>query len=246
VSEVLVLCYHAISPTWEAALSVTPDALEAQLTRLVRNGWRGATFREAVFTPPSARTLAVTFDDAFLSVSKFGHPILSKLGLPGTVFVPTAFVSARQRLQWPEMDRWLETSANSELDCMAWSDLEGLIESGWEIGSHTLTHPRLTHLDDDAARFELMESRRECTERLGVPCDTLAYPYGDVDERIAGFAESTGFAAAAVLSSSLRGAGFHRWPRVGIYHGDQMWRFRMKTNRAVQGIRASRIWPAHE
>jgi peptidoglycan/xylan/chitin deacetylase (PgdA/CDA1 family) len=245
VSEVLVLCYHAISPTWNAALSVTPDALDKQLSTLVRNGWRGATFRDAVFDPPWNRTLAVTFDDAFMSVSEFAHPILSNLGLPGTVFVPTAFVSTRQRLQWPDLKHCPETSANSELDCMGWNDLEVLIESGWDVGSHTRTHPRLTHLDDDAARFELVESRRECTARLGVPCDTLAYPYGDVDERVAGFVASAGYVAAAALSSSLRGEGFHRWPRVGIYHGDQMWRFRMKTNRAIQGLRASRIWPAH-
>src|SRR5205085_9051635 len=86
LSDVLVLCYHAVSPTWGASLSVTPDEFESQLRTLLRRGWRGATFRDAVLRPPWPRTLAVTFDDAFLSVLELAHPILARLGLPATVF----------------------------------------------------------------------------------------------------------------------------------------------------------------
>jgi peptidoglycan/xylan/chitin deacetylase (PgdA/CDA1 family) len=246
MTEVLVLCYHAVSPTWGAALSVTPAALEAQLSKLIRGGWRGATFRDAVLSPPWTRTLAVTFDDAFLSVLDIGRPILSRLGLPGTVFVPTAFAAQRQPLRWPGTEHWLETRDAQELSCMSWGDLAVLVSEGWEVASHTRSHPRLPSLDDQALRFELEDSRRECTERLGVPCDTLAYPYGDADERVADFARAAGYRAAASLSSSLRNAGTHRWPRVGIYHDDPMWRFGLKVNRTVLRLRASRMWPAHE
>jgi hypothetical protein len=40
----LVLCYHALSPTWEAELSITPDAFERQIELLLRRGWHPATF----------------------------------------------------------------------------------------------------------------------------------------------------------------------------------------------------------
>jgi peptidoglycan/xylan/chitin deacetylase (PgdA/CDA1 family) len=129
---------------------------------------------------------------------------------------------------------------------MSWRDLEELVTGGWEVASHTRTHPRLTALNDDALRHELEESRRECATSLGVPCDTLAYPYGDVDDRVASFAAAAGYSAAANLSSSLRNGGPHRWPRVGIYHGDTSWRFRLKTDRIVRRIRSSRMWPDHE
>jgi peptidoglycan/xylan/chitin deacetylase (PgdA/CDA1 family) len=244
VNDVLVLCYHAVSPTWTADISLTPEALEAQLTMLVRAGWRGATFHEAVTRPTWRRTLAVTFDDAFLSVLDHAYPILSKLGLPATVFAPTAFISdERGRLEWPGIDMWAETSSASELDGMSWQDLRFLAGHGWEIGSHTRTHPHLTQLDDEALRRELETSRQECSAQLGTPCHTLAYPYGDVDPRVADAAAAAGYAAAAALSSSLRRNGVHRWPRVGIYHEDHMWRFRLKVDGTARRIRATRMWP---
>lgn len=46
--DLLILCYHAVSPSWPAALSVTPDALESQLTRLARAGYRGVRFSDAL------------------------------------------------------------------------------------------------------------------------------------------------------------------------------------------------------
>jgi peptidoglycan/xylan/chitin deacetylase (PgdA/CDA1 family) len=246
MSDVMVLCYHAVSPTWTADLSVSPDTLEAQLSTLVRRGWRGATFREAVLEPPWPRTLVVAFDDAFLSVSQRAYPILSKLGLCGTLFAPTAFLSRRQPLLWQGIEHWLQSPASAELTGMSWEDVRALASDGWEVGSHTRTHPRLTELDDYALRVELEGSRRECEAELGVPCLTLAYPYGAVDDRVARFAAQAGYAAACSLSSSLQPTGPHRWPRVGIYHGDRPWRFNLKVNPAMRRVRASRLWPAHE
>jgi peptidoglycan/xylan/chitin deacetylase (PgdA/CDA1 family) len=129
---------------------------------------------------------------------------------------------------------------------MSWDDLRALVADGWEVGSHTCTHPRLPGLDDRALRRELGESRRECEEQLGVRCETLAYPYGAVDVRVCRFTAEAGYSAAASLSSSLRLAGPYRWPRVGVYHRDRPWRFRLKVNLGVRRLRALSIWPAHE
>ena len=244
INDVLVLCYHAVAPDWTAALSVTPEALRAQLTTLVRAGWRGATFSGAVTGAPWPRTLAVTFDDAFASVLDRAYPILAELDLPGTVFAPTAFISGdRGRLEWPGIEMWTATESDSELVSMSWDELRFLTDQGWEIGSHTRTHPRLTELDDETLRKELEASRRECSAGLGAPCEALAYPYGAVDARVAEAAAAAGYSAAAALSSSLRRNGPHRWPRVGIYHDDHMLRFRLKIDRTVRRIRATRMWP---
>jgi peptidoglycan/xylan/chitin deacetylase (PgdA/CDA1 family) len=246
MSDVLVLCYHAVSSSWDAPLSVTPDALDSQLSMLVRSGWRGATFREAVRRAPSKRTLVVTFDDAFASVLKLAHPILAALHLPGTVFVPTAFASTHQTLRWSGIEHWTRTPHAAELECMNWDDLRTLAADGWEIGSHTRTHPRLTELSDEDLRFELVESRRECSDQLGEACETLAYPYGDVDARVSRSATAAGYIAGAGLSSSLRKLDDARWPRIGVYHTDDARRFRLKVNRGMRLLRASRFWPAHE
>ncbi|MGH3262687.1 MAG: polysaccharide deacetylase family protein, partial [Trebonia sp.] len=104
--QLLVLCYHAISPTWSAGLSVTPEAFERQISGLVRRGWTPATFSDAVVQPSVGRTLAVTFDDAFASVRRYALPVLSRLGVAATVFVPTDYVSRQVPLAWAGMDHW--------------------------------------------------------------------------------------------------------------------------------------------
>lgn len=243
MAEVIVLCYHAVSPTWDAALAVKPELLERHLTLLCRQGWRGATFREAVFNPPAERTLSVTFDDAFASVGMLASPILSSLGLPGTIFAPSAFITSGQRLSWAGIDHWLETPDAFELQSMSWEGLGRLVEEGWEVGSHTRTHPRLTQLDESALQAELELSREEIEIELGITCDTIAYPYGDVDSRIARAARAAGYTAGATLSRPLTPLGPERWPRIGIYHDDAMWRFRLKANRAMRRLRAARYWP---
>jgi len=134
MADVLVLCYHAVSATWNATFSVTPDALERQLSGLVGAGWRGASFTDAVLAPPADKTLSVTFDDGFASVIEVAEPILTQLGLPGTVFAPTAFMPERQQLRWDGIEAWLGTPYEDELCCMSWDDLGQLADRGWEIG----------------------------------------------------------------------------------------------------------------
>ncbi len=243
MTDILVLCYHAVSPSWEAPLSVTPSALEAQLSELVARGWRATTFTDAVLRGPYPRTLAITFDDGLLSVLTQAEPILRRLGIPATVFVPTAFMSEHQPLCWPGIDHWLKTPSAAELQGMRWDDLRRLSDSGWEIGSHTCTHPMLTGLDDAAVHSELENSRLECERHLGVACTAIAYPYGDVNERVANAADRAGYRAAARLSSGLALEGPLRWPRVGIYHGDGSWRFRAKVNTTMRRLRSTRLWP---
>jgi peptidoglycan/xylan/chitin deacetylase (PgdA/CDA1 family) len=232
-----VLCYHAVSPEWEADLSVTPQALEAQLTMLVRLGWRATTFTEAVLRRPHRRTLAVTFDDGYVSVLERAHPIMTELGLPGTVFVPTSFMHERQPLRWPGIEHWDRTPSAPELQGMNWDDLRTLQAAGWEVGSHTRTHRCLTQLDDRAVREELTASRQECFEHLGQPCQSVAYPYGDTDEATAARAAEAGYLCGACMTKNAVPENVFLWPRVGIFHHDPAWRFALKASSVTRRLR---------
>jgi peptidoglycan/xylan/chitin deacetylase (PgdA/CDA1 family) len=243
MDEVMVLCYHAVSPTWDAALSVTPERLERQLTRLVIGGWRGVTFRDAALGRVNGRALVVSFDDAFASVHRLAFPILASLGLLGTVFAPSAFMPDGTPLSWPGVDHWQAGPHAAEMAAMTWTQLGELQAAGWEIGSHTVTHPHLTALDDHALEAELSESRHAIAQALG-RCETIAYPYGDVDARVVAAAQRCGYAAGAALSRALTRRGPYLWPRIGVYHLDSAWRFALKTSSGLRRARATRWWPA--
>jgi len=239
-TDVLVLCYHALSPTWTAALSTTPDRFECQISRLTRRGYRGMTFTEAVASPPpQGRVLAVTFDDAYRSVIELGRPILDHFGLPATVFAPTDFIGAERPLHWSEVDGWLGGPHEHELTLMSWAELQTLRNAGWEIGSHTGSHPRLTGIDDRALGDELGRSKAACERHLGAPCTSLAYPYGDVDARVVAATARAGYLAAAALPEGRLGSRDALvWPRIGIYRLDDDLRFRLKISPAIRRLRS--------
>lgn len=242
MSDLLVLCYHAVSPSWSAGLSVTPERLERQISGLLARGYRGACFTDAVLDPPSKPTLAVTFDDAYRSVIEYARPILHRLQIPATVFVPTAFVGSEAPMAWPGIDHWLGGDHEQELVPMSWQELGELAADGWEIGSHTHTHPRLPELGEDALREELGRSRVECEAHLPIRCRSLAYPYGDYDCTVADAADRAGYVAAGAFAGRVRVATPMRWPRVGVYHNDGILRMRLKTSRRVRAFRGTRAW----
>jgi peptidoglycan/xylan/chitin deacetylase (PgdA/CDA1 family) len=226
--EVVVLCYHGVSETWQASTSVRPADFEAQLTSFVRNGYRGATLAEALVSPPTQKTLVVTFDDAHLSVWEHARGPMARLGVPGTVYAPTDYVGAERPMAWDGYDRWLGTEHEGELACMSWSQLRELAAAGWEIGSHTCSHPRLSRLDDDEIGAELERSRRICEEQTAQPCHSLAYPYSDYDERAVRAAAAAGYSFAVSVPRDAQPPLPFEWPRVGVYHGEDAGRVRKR------------------
>ena len=127
---------------------------------------------------------------------------------------------------------------------MTWEQLRSLASAGWEIGSHTATHPHLTEIGDGALEEELTRSKAVCEERLAAPCTSLAYPYGDVDSRVVAAAARAGYGAAAALPRRLSSRDALDWPRIGVYWADDDRRFRMKVSPAVRGLRRSKAWNA--
>ncbi len=244
MSGPLILCYHAVSAEWPAALSITPRRLRAQVELLLRRGYRPVRFSEAVAAPAGRRTLAITFDDAYRSVRTLAGPILAELGAPATVFAPTSFIGSEEPMLWPGIEQWHETPHRSELVPMSWAELTELAELGWEIGSHTHTHPHLTQLSDARIAEELQLSRERCQQALEQPCTSLAYPYGDHDARVMRAAGEAGYLAAATLPVRLDDPEPLRWPRVGVYYGDGPLRFRLKASAALRGLRRSRLLAA--
>ena len=240
VTDVLVLCYHAVSERWPAELAVTPGALEAQLRALLERGYRTVTFSEAVAAPAPSRALAITFDDGYRSVLEAAFPVLERLGAVATVFVCTDFVDSGGQMTWDGISQWTDGPHGAELMPLSWDDLATLRAAGWEVGSHTRSHPFLTAIDDEALDAELRLSRARCGEALGDECRSLAYPYGDYDERVVAAAASAGYSAACVLPPRPTAPLPLSWPRVGIYRGDGAVAFRFKTSRSLRRFRATR------
>jgi peptidoglycan/xylan/chitin deacetylase (PgdA/CDA1 family) len=242
VTDALVLCYHALSPTWSAALSTTPARFERQLELLLGQGRRGVTFADATRAKPGERVLAVTFDDAYRSVIELAAPILERHGVPATVFAPTDYIGSERAMRWEGIEQWLGGADEPELVPMSWPELRELAARGWEIGSHTCSHPHLTRIGEEQLADELARSKSTCEREMGAPCGSLAYPYGDVDGRVVAAAARAGYETAAALPSRLDARGPLQWPRIGVYNADDELRFRVKVSPPLRALRRTRAW----
>jgi peptidoglycan/xylan/chitin deacetylase (PgdA/CDA1 family) len=244
MNEMLVLGYHAVSDRWPSEFSVTPARLRAQLELLLRRGYRATTFGEALGTPSASKTVAITFDDGFRSVVERALPILSDLGLPATLFAVTESVGNETPMAWAGLKEWLGSSFEDELQSMSWEQLEQLAGAGWEIGSHTRTHPVLTDLDDASLLEELRGSREKCEQQTGRPCHSLAYPYGSFDDRVVRAAHDAGYRGAATFGGRFHLSDPLRSPRVAVLRSDSPLRFKLKVAPWTRRLRASSAWPA--
>jgi polysaccharide deacetylase len=189
----LVLCYHAVSPTWEHRLSIHPDLLLRQVRVLSR-------FRQ----------VHVTFDDAFRSAATV-FPDVLRLGVSVQIFVCTRYALVGAPLTIPE----LAGDEPEQLATMNWDELREQAARGIAIGSHAVSHPHLTTLSRDDLRRELNESKEEIEDRLGRPCDDLAYPYGEHDQRVRAAARAAGYRRAYALRGSRSDA--YAAPRLDLY-----------------------------
>ena len=73
------------------------------------------------------------------------------------------------------------------------TDVSRLSALGFEIGFHTLRHDRLTDLEDESMRRAFLEGRDELHLATRTPIDSIAYPHGRADERVAHSAQAAGF-----------------------------------------------------
>lgn len=232
-SDRLVLCYHAVSSDWPAEVAVTPAQLAGQLRDLRERGYRGVTFGRLACGEVEGRAVAVTFDDGYGSVVEHARPVLDDLGMPATVFLSTDYVG-HGPIAWSTLGRWVGTEHEHELEPMSWDDVRSLSEAGWEIGSHTKSHPHLTRIPEAQLSRELADSRMKCEEQVEKPCRSLAFPFGEHDDRVVAAAERTGYSAAATLLAGANGRSPLRWPRVFVSRLDGARIHRLRTSPIVR------------
>jgi len=230
-----VLCYHSVTDDWPDALSIGAGTLERQVRMFLRLGYRPASLDESV--DGSRRTLHVSFDDAFRNV-RSALPILERLGVPVTVFACTGYADDGRPLDVPELAE-RRRGYEHALSTMRWDELRALSQRGIEIGSHAVSHPHLPRLDDAELDRELLESRTHIEDELGRPCRYLAYPFGDVDERVRAATRRAGYVAAFALPGPVRPSDLYELPRVGIYRGDGLPRLLLKSSVVARRAAAS-------
>ena len=219
----VVLCYHAVDDLSADPVlrpfGVPADLLGAQLRALRRLGRRFITLDALLDgldgrAPLPRRSVLVTFDDAYVSVLEAGAPELLRQAVPAVVFAVAGQIGGT--------NVWDTSQGTMALSLLDADGLRGLEAADCEIGSHAATHRRLTDIEPPAVDEELAGSA-DVLEQIGLPRPrALAYPHGDVDERVAAAALSAGYAAAFTIDPGVvvRSTPRMLLPRIVVYAQD--------------------------
>lgn len=184
VGVIPVLEYHLIEPGENSEFSRTPETLRADLEWLVEHDYFPIPFRDVSsrhFDVPAGKSpVVLTFDDS--SVGQFrilddgtvdpqcAMGILLEVadqhaGFPAVAtFFPLLDVDVDSRVLWGQPEA---------VD----DKLRIILESGGEIGSHTVSHERLDQADADRVRWQLATSSAELQKRIAQIADVTDEPY---------------------------------------------------------------------
>lgn len=125
--------------------------------------------------------------------------------------------------RWDAAERMYRKAVSSDLPrlMMTRDMVADLADQGFEIGGHTINHPILRELQDDAAKSEIENCATWIHEVTGMTPTTFAYPNGvpgqDFEPKHAAMVRDAGFEAAASTQWALAKPGTDRFsiPRVG-------------------------------
>jgi len=199
-----VLLYHAIGTPLAAApysLTVSVKQFEEQM-RWLRDqpDIEGVSLEAGVqllSANPSRRLVAVTFDDGYLDNLTVAAPLLSKLGLPCTVFVTASYLT-RQPSSRPLF--------------LSIDDLRVLSEiAGVSIGAHGYSHRPLTRLSQFELNTELGEAKALLEGVIRRRVATLSYPHGAVNAQVIEAAKACGYDYGATSFIGLNRRGRSPW-----------------------------------
>jgi peptidoglycan/xylan/chitin deacetylase (PgdA/CDA1 family) len=203
------LLFHAITSHPCSHFSYYPtDKFRRFIESLDQTHLMPCTLSEAFAPTDGRRRLAITFDDGLLSFFTDAYPVLERYSVKTTIFIVAGFIG--------RYSAWDVLPKQAHLNKDQIREIAG---NGHEIGSHSMTHPKLTFLCDADLRRELCDSKKQIEDIIGKPVTSISFPFGAWNERIwekaleAGYAHATCFFRRKQLPEGLL-------PLRGIYSFD--------------------------
>ena len=227
-----ILMYHRFGEDKYPSTNISLDQFDAHLEKLANSNYTVLSLSKIIRHIQNGkalpdRTVAITIDDAYLSVYNEAWPRLKEKGFPFTVFVATDPID------------------NNHPNYMNWDQLRQLQASGVGIGSQTKTHPHMHQLNPNEIDAELSSSNQRFLHELGLRPTLFAYPYGEYNLAVIERVKANGFTAAFGQNSGIAHGfdGFFELPRFAF---NEQYGSMDRLTLAIDGLplKANQIVPA--
>jgi peptidoglycan/xylan/chitin deacetylase (PgdA/CDA1 family) len=105
---------------------------------------------------------------------------------------------------------------------MSWDDVRSLIKDGFTVGSHTVSHPLLATLDNEALiKEELFESAKKIRLETGQFPISISYPIGSYNREVINLSKDVGYKLGLAVKQRFYDKnkdGLFDIPRVELYN----------------------------
>lgn len=173
------------------------------------------------------KSFIITFDDGYRGV-KSVIEITKKYGISPIVFALG---------QEAKVDRF-ELSTKSPL--LGKKELKYLKNIGWEVGSHGLTHKKLTKLSKVRIKMEIKDSKEYVEKQVDDKVTSFSYPHGKYNKEILDEVRSQGYSTGFTMDDRIVTKDTNRFaiPRVGVMGNHSMEEFKYLASPSVIGFRS--------
>jgi poly-beta-1,6-N-acetyl-D-glucosamine N-deacetylase len=215
-NQAVILQYHHVSSETPPITSIAPEDFQLHMDYLAENNFNILPLEQILNSLQNREelpdyTVAITFDDAYLSVYTEAFPILREFNWPFSIFVTTGLVETNSSLY-----------AN-------WNQIREMAEAGATIANHTVNHPYFLDREPGESESAWLESigeeirsaEEKISQETGQSHRLLAYPYGEYEPRIQTLVQELGYIGIAQHSGPINAdsdfSALPRFPLSGIY-----------------------------
>ena len=139
------------------------------------------------------KSVAITFDDGYISIYDTAFPMLQSYGFPFTLFLSTGPIDKQQQ------------------NYMNWDQIREMSQAGVIIANHMVEHPYMLEIGSDETdadwinrlQNELLVAESRIEQETGQSHRYLAYPYEEFNLEIKLMLEKNGFIGLAQNSGAI-------------------------------------------
>ncbi len=182
-----IFIYHRFNDDRYPSTNTSLQELRSEFEYFKRNGYEVVSLEKLVRALHAKETIpdnwvVLTIDDNYKSFYQHGLALFKEYGYAFTMFV------------------YVDATEQKYGDYMSWDELKELAKYG-SLEFHSMHHPHMTELSDDAIKKDFDEGLALFEKRLGIKPRYFSYPFGEFSPRVKEIAKSYGF--EAILNQNM-------------------------------------------
>ena len=198
LNQAIVLQYHHISGTTPESTSVSPSKFIEHLDLINELGFQVLPLTDVIknihnSSQPTRKTLAISFDDGYLSIYQNAFPELKKRGLPFTIFISPGAID------------------NQHGNSLNWQQLKEMNKHGATIANHSLNHDHLLNINKQESMTDwknriinnIESAQNRLVEKLAINHRLFAYPYGEFNQELISVLKDLNYTAFSQQSGPI-------------------------------------------